>query len=198
MDTKELKELADNVINPITKQLFLDALKCSDNDQYRASIVMLWICVFYDLMMKIKELGDSGINSAKQYFEKFESHRNKNDTKNLSKIESEIIEEAFSLSMISSYEKEEIERLREDRNKCAHVIPDTNDNLYEPEQPDVEKYLFYMCKNIFIIPVNKGKNATEITMHKIRNSDHYDDYDLMYGYIFTGQLEREIVIIKMN
>ena len=127
-----IEDLIEKIYEPKTKELFKDIYHLYSQEQYRATIVMLWTVVICDLIYKLQYLRD--VYNDKTAIEVLADVKNKQE-QNKKSPEWEIylikiIRERTKF--IDDIEKAELENLQKQRNLCAHPII-TNDNiLFQP------------------------------------------------------------------
>lgn len=110
------------VSNKKTKEYIEEVLSCYNNGNYRASIVVLYTTVIYDLLNKLIILRDEYNNlNAKSIIEvinKLQKEKPKNP-----EWEKKLIEKIFKeIKFISAVELAELENLSSQRNYAAHPI----------------------------------------------------------------------------
>ena len=140
----DLDELLQKIRNSTTKKYIADAIKALRIGAYRSSIVITWVAVCVDIIEKIKELSLNEDKKA-QKLEKEIQNNNLNDIQKYLKFEKEILNYACDdLEFISPIEKKHFERLREDRNICAHL--NFLDENFEPHLELVKPILYMHVK----------------------------------------------------
>jgi len=110
-----------------------EAVSCYRSGAFRASIVVTWVAVCYDIIDKLRELALSGDKEATQRLRLLEDARNRNDIGFLLRFENELLflaETKFEL--ISSSERQDLARLQDDRNRCAHPSMVSEDQSFSP------------------------------------------------------------------
>jgi hypothetical protein len=101
--------------------------------------VSTWIALVFDLLDKMRELAVAGNGTAKHVYEEFETlqgHIARGDTAAIDralKFERNILETARDkLELLDQQQYLDLERLREDRNRCAHPTFQKIEVLYSP------------------------------------------------------------------
>lgn len=135
--------------NEESRTYFKEILQCYYSQNYRATIVLLYSFVIFDLFIKLQVMAEENDSHAKTKLNELEQLI-KNDEK-YSQIENEIID--FFKQHSSSYFNrfiEDIEYLKSCRNKCAHLK--VNDNsLYVPNDYQSRMLICSMYDNIFSV-----------------------------------------------
>lgn len=114
------------------KKYILEAVNCYKSGAFRAAIVLTWIATLYDVVGKLRQLTLLGDNKAKQYFEEFEKYRENSDFNNSMKFEKRVLSIAKEFEFITELEHAELERLSDDRNRCAHPSMNSSEQVYSP------------------------------------------------------------------
>jgi hypothetical protein len=114
----------------------VDSYKVGAN---RACIVTVWVAVVFDLIEKIRELALSGDATAKSLIETYERWRlgvEQGDAEALKKsleFERSIIDQTHAkFEFFEHQQLIDLQRLREDRNRCAHPTYQRQDAHYQP------------------------------------------------------------------
>jgi hypothetical protein len=110
-----------------------EAVSCYRAGAFRASIVVTWISVCYDIIDKLKEMSLSGDKEASSTISSVENARGRNDVTFLLKFERDILKMAEDkFELLSNSERIDLERLQNDRNRCAHPSMVSEDQSFNP------------------------------------------------------------------
>ena len=91
----------------------------------RAAIISTWIAVAFDFIDKINTLEAQGDAVAKLFAEEFRKARQTSDLAGALNFEKKILYRAHKdLQLISDLEFTDLERLFQDRHRCAHPSMD--------------------------------------------------------------------------
>lgn len=135
--------------NEDSRTYFKEILQCYYSQNYRATIVLLYSFVIYDLFIKLQVMAEENDSHAKTKLNEVEQLIENNEK--YSQIENEIIN--FFKQYSSSYFNrfiEDIKYLKNCRNKCAHLK--VNDNsLYVPNDYQARMLICSMYDNIFSV-----------------------------------------------
>lgn len=117
-----LEEQMERVVSPKTKEYLKEVVSCYRNGNYRASVVVLYTTVVFDLIQKIIVLKDIyNDKNAEKIYTEVEKVQKKNV--NSPEWETKLIEKICDeMNIISSVEKEELLHLKKERNYAAHPI----------------------------------------------------------------------------
>lgn len=125
-----LLQIPDSNIRAYAKE----SISCYSAGAYRSAIVSIWIAVVYDLYQKISYLAEQYEDkAAKRCIEGINKIRNSADKKQVAAWEREVLHEAFDkIKMLNSIEYEHLNRIQQDRHRCAHPVLVSEDLLFQP------------------------------------------------------------------
>ena len=144
MDTSlvDIDILVDRIREPRSQDYFVDAVKAYKAGALRTALTSVWVAVVYDIISKYRELYASGDSAVEPFLRKWDMATKSRDVKLLLGLEMGIVSDATdNVQLLSPVAKIYLERLREDRNLCAHPTFDTEDNLFEPSVEMVRMHL---------------------------------------------------------
>jgi hypothetical protein len=117
----DLDELILKCRDERARSYIVEAVGCYRAGAYRSAIVATWVAVCYDIIDKLRELTLAGDKGAEQILEMLDNARRASDLPKILKLERELIDLARDrFELISQLEHIDLDRLREDRNRCAH------------------------------------------------------------------------------
>lgn len=168
-----------------------EAVACYRGGAYRATIVSTWIAVVFDILDKLRELDLSGDANARVKLDEYEKNREANNLKKLLELERNILEVATSdFELLAPIEHEELVRLREDRNRCAHPSMISEE---DPYRPSAELARIHMRNAVVYLlarqPV-QGKAAFDRIMRDVRSQYFPTDPDAAKARLKDGPLAR--------
>jgi len=110
---------------------------------YRSAIVSTWIAVVLDLHQKIRYLDEEYNDpAARKCIEKINKIRNNDDKKQIAAWEREILINAYKdIKIVSEVEYEHLERIQQDRHRCAHPALDKDGFLFQPSPELVRNHI---------------------------------------------------------
>ena len=115
-----------------SRDLISEATVAYRGGALRSAVILCWIAVFNDLIAKVRELGQGGHKAASSYVEELD--RNIDNPQSALKFEREIVAKATNeFLMCDSRDRKLFERLREDRNACAHPILAGDDGHFQTD-----------------------------------------------------------------
>lgn len=143
-----------------------EAIRCYKAGAYRASIVSTWIAVVFDLMDKIRELSVSGDAVAYSEHQRFESYLDQIDAGNEQGIKSALEFERLilktcrdSFQLFDQHQYTDLDRLREDRHRCAHPSFQRLGQPYMPSPEQARLHLRNAVSHVMGLPPVQGKAA---------------------------------------
>lgn len=117
-----LEEQIENVINKNTKKHLMEVVSSYNNGNYRATIVVLYTTVIYDLLQKLVALKEIYNDKGAEKILDDINNQQKTNPKS-PEWEGGLIERIYKeTKMISAVEKEELLYLKSERNYAAHPI----------------------------------------------------------------------------
>ncbi len=171
----DLDELAQRVRNNHSKDYLEEAIASYRAGAYRAALIATWISVCVDIIEKIRELSSSGDGAAKTIEDKLNAI-NSNDPNSMLAFEREILDIACEeLQLISTIEKSHLERLKDDRNVCAHPTFSIDGSQFAPVAELARAYIVQASNYLLIqVPV-KGKVIIERLFELINEQSFPED-----------------------
>jgi hypothetical protein len=124
---QDIETLALRCRSDQSRTYIAEAVICYRSGAYRATIVSVWTAVIFDLIDKIRELslaGDGNAGAILQRYETYMRQMDRNDpqgVKNALEFERELLSTCRDkLEFFDQQQIVDLERLREDRHRCAH------------------------------------------------------------------------------
>jgi hypothetical protein len=138
----DLDELILRCRDKLAKKIIQEAVACYRAGAYRSCIVATWNAIVFDFLHKLRELELLDNNGeATIILKKFEKIRSRSEFKELWKFESDIPLAQTQFEFLSPVEKSDIERLFEDRSRCAHP---SMTSLEEPFEATAELARYHL------------------------------------------------------
>ena len=138
----DLDIMVTRIRDPRSRTYFLDAVKAYKAGALRAALSAVWVAVVYDLIMKYRELSASGDAAATAFLNTWDKATESDDIKKLLELEANIFNDATTKTqLLNRIAKTQLDRLREDRNLCAHPAFSTEADLFEPSPEMVRLHL---------------------------------------------------------
>ncbi len=166
----DLDELCENVRNSQARKYLEEAIASYRSGAYRAALITTWISVCVDVIEKIRELSLSGDASAQAIESKLDGIRG-NDINGMLDFERKLLDFACDqLQLISLIEKTHLERLREDRNICAHPTFSSDGSQFNPSPELVRAYVVQVANYLLVQAPVQGKVVIAKTFELIQET----------------------------
>jgi len=137
-----------------------EAVSCYKAGAFRSSIVSTWIAVSFDIIDKLKELTLAGDREAERQIDAFEKARRVGDIAASLKFERDILTICRDkLELISPVEFIDLNRLQEDRNRCAHPSMTVDSEVFNPSAELARMHLRSAVEHLLQHPPAQGKYA---------------------------------------
>jgi len=193
----DLEELILQCRTQESKDYISEAYAAYKASAYRSCIVTTWIALVFDIIDKIRELSIAGDNKAKTILEKFEKLQErveKNDPNALKDsltFEREILDVAKNdLSLIDSHQFTDLDRLKEDRNRCAHPTFQRIETPYHPTPEQARYHLKNAITHVLQMPPVQGKQALSNLLKLVESEYFPQDYDDALKQLQASDLSR--------
>jgi hypothetical protein len=187
----DLDELVLLCRNEEARMYIREAVGCYKAGAYRASIVATWIAVAYDIIAKLRELALAGDKQAELEVDAFNRIRESENLQGSLKFEREILTLAKDrFELISAVEFNELERLQQDRNRCAHPSMNTSDEAYLPPPELARLHLRNAVVSLLQRPPVQGKAALERIMKEIASPYFPESAEAVETHFRHGPLAR--------
>ncbi|WP_271252244.1 hypothetical protein [Pseudanabaena sp. Chao 1811] len=171
----DLDELVLKCRDEKSKQYIREAVSCYKAGAFRSAIVSTWIAVTFDIIDKIKELALSGDKEAENQLEIFEKARRQNDITSALKFEREILGiSKDKLELISHIECLDLERLKQDRDRCAHPSMTSEGEIFNPPAELSRVHIRNAVEYLLQYPPAQGKYALDKLLSEV-DSEYFPD-----------------------
>lgn len=164
IDMRGMVDLESAIRNADTRPHFHEAVLAYQSGAYRASIVEAWVAVVLDLIEKIMSLAEGGDAKAQRFASEFKeaiSKGSNGDITHLQHFERDLLTNALSLNMITQHEKDMLERLRDDRNHCAHPSYSVDGEVFAPSAELAQSHLALAIDYCLSLPAAPGREIAE-------------------------------------
>ena len=180
----DLDIIATRIREPGSKPYFLDAVKAYKAGALRAALSSTWVAVVYDLIMKYRELSALGDPGATAFLRAWDVATANDDRKKLVNLETDIIKDATTKTQIlNPIAKIQLDRLREDRNLCAHPAFSTEADLFEPLPEMVRLHLVNAIELILSQAPLQGKAVLERFSVDVQSAGFPTDRSKIRDYV---------------
>ncbi len=186
----DLDELIVRCRDKVSRKFVQEAVSCYRAGAFRSCIVATWNAVVFDFLHKLRELELLGDREAAKLLEEFEKLRSSGKKfKELWQFESNIPEIALTkFELISTVEKSDIERLFEDRSRCAHPSMTSLEEPFEATAELARYHLRSAVKHLLERPPVQGRAARERIFQDIKSEYFPIDSELAIKYFQKSPL----------
>lgn len=163
----DLDELCQMVRNSNSKTYLKEAITSYRAGAYRAAVTLTWIAVCVDIVEKIRELS-LGNDAPARAIEVRLNGILPTDVVGMLAFERQVLDIACNeLELISPIEKAHLERLKDDRNVCAHPTFSTDGTQFSPLPEVARAYIVQAASFLLINPPMKGKVVVDRLFHLV-------------------------------
>ena len=189
MAVSDLDELVLRCRDDQARRMFAEAVSSYRAGAYRAAIVTCWLAVYFDFVEKLRELDVAGEKNATDIVARLAEITKNKDLSAALRFEREIIDVAQTkFELISQYERVDLDRLFEDRNRCAHPSVLQDDTPYSPSPELVRSHLFNAVELVLSQPPAQGKFALDRILKEL-SSDYFPNKQVdAEAYLRAGPL----------
>ena len=154
----DLDVLCLEVRDPLSRSYIDEAIKAYRAGSLKASIVATWVAVTFDIIAKIRELADGGDNQARAFVNTFDANVGAPNVPKLMEIEAGLLDQAEKqFELIDPISRRHFDRLKQDRNLCAHPAFTKDGPLFQPEPELVRLYIVEAVRNLLALRPIVGK-----------------------------------------
>ncbi|WMS92920.1 hypothetical protein [Pseudoalteromonas sp. HL-AS1] len=171
----DLDELLSKVRNTHAKKYFNEAIVAYRAGAYRASVISTWIAICVDVIEKVRELSVSNDAVAKAIEIKLEAIQ-PNNFAGMQAFEKDILTYACDeLEIISHIEKAHLERIKDDRNVCAHPTFSADGRQFTPSPELTRAYIVQAANYLLLKLPMKGKVIVQDIFNLINEESFPED-----------------------
>ena len=185
----DLDELIGHCRDKLAKKFIQEAVACYRAGAYRSCIVATWNAIVFDFLHKLRELKLLENGEATNILQNFEKIRSESKFKELWQFESELPKVARTkFEFLSSVEESDIQRLFEDRSRCAHP---SMTSLEEPFEATAELARYHLRSAVMHFlqrPPVQGNHAIDKIWQDIRSEYFPKDSEKATQYFQKGLL----------
>ena len=185
-------DILRNKVRDRNSQILIDeAITAYRGGALRSAIVSTWVAVQYDIISKARELAHLDEQAFKKFIEELDNAVKNNTIQKLLKIEREIISWAKDeVEIISPHEHEALDRIRIDRNRCAHLSLSTEDQVFQPLPELAKVHILHALKYSLIHAPLQGKSAIEGFFEDIQSESFPSTESEAREFFFSKYLDR--------
>ena len=156
----DLDELVLTVRDPNSRVYIAEAVQAYRSGLNRAAVILTWTALAYDCIAKYREIADHGEGTAVKFVADLDAAIAKQNVMQLQQIESNLLDQAHdAFELIDDREKGALERLKEDRNHCAHPAFTGDSLLFSPSPELVRTHIVHSVRFVLQHAPLQGKGA---------------------------------------
>jgi hypothetical protein len=161
----DVETLIPQVWSPDVRPLAEEAWRCYNAGAIRACIAATWTAVTADIITKLVRMADDGDAQAVPFRTALTDAQGKGLSKEgvraMQTIEATLLDKAAEFELIDSIGARELERIREDRNLCAHPSLRTLGDVYEPRVEVARSHLAIALSALLTHPPTQGRKVLD-------------------------------------
>ncbi len=173
----DLDSLLELTRSQSSRQYIEEAIAAYKAMSYRGAIVQTWVAVVFDIFDKSRELAIGGSPAAIAFISELNAIQSRIQTGEIAAIKQALeIEQnilAFAkekLEIINDIQMRELERIKEDRNKCAHPSFLKINIPYQPGPELARCHIATACRHLLSEPPIQGKFAISQALATVRGA----------------------------
>ena len=176
--------------SPTSRAYVWEAIQAHRAGAQRAAVVSIWIAVVWDFLEKLRLIADAGEAAAKGLIKELDKAIAHDDKRALLNIESDLLKRCRDeFGFITSVEFIELDRLREDRHRCAHPAFHGTDGLFQPSPDQVRAHIAHAIELAISKPAVFGKSLLERLKADLMSLWFPDSVPAVTSYIRTKYID---------
>lgn len=188
---EDLDELTLRCRNEKARLYIGEAVSSYRAGAFRASIVACWIAVCFDVIEKLRELALAGDKEAERYSQEIDLTRQNGNITRALKFERELLSIARDkFELISPLEFVDLERLQEDRNRCAHPSLTADGQAYTPSAELARLHIHSTVTHLLQHPPVQGKYALDRLLQDVESEYFPESTEKARIAFSSGPLKR--------
>lgn len=187
----DFDELILTVRNKISRAYIEEAVNAYRSRAYKSAIISVWIAVTYDIISKIRELASYGDKMALAFVADLDNAIANGNIRQLARIEGDLLNKAHNdFEFISAHEFSDLERIKDDRNNCAHPAFVDPENLFQPTAEIVRAHIVHAILHLLRHQPVQGKAALDRVLNDIRQPSFPSDKESVSKFLLDKYLNR--------
>jgi len=167
---EDLDELVLKCRNEKAQDHIREAVACYRAGSYRSAVVSCWVAVCFDIIEKLRELSLAGDQQAKKKIQELDSIHNKDDLRKAMNFEKDILDVARNeIELISAIEHTDLDRIREDRHRCAHPALNAEGEQYNPPAELARLHIHSAVTHLLQHEPAQGKRALDYVIKRVNS-----------------------------
>ncbi|MFN8469046.1 MAG: hypothetical protein U0X20_26045 [Caldilineaceae bacterium] len=195
----DLDELALTVRDKQSQSYILEAVSAYRGGAYRSAIISTWVAVTYDIIAKIRELAGKNDKAATAFVQELETAITNRNISQMQRIEEGVLDKAAKeFELLAEHELTDIQRLKDDRNQCAHPAFISEAVLFEPSPELVRTHIVHAITHLLQHQPVQGKGALARIMVDLQQPSFPLTADGVYTYLAEKYLNRAKIALVRN
>lgn len=195
----DLDELVVRCRKPEPRDYIAEAVACYNAGAFRSAIIAVWIAVVYDFISKLRELEMTGDARARLHLQGFEAARRSADVRSSLQFERTLVERARDdYELISPIEAHDLNRLFEDRNRCAHPSMVSAEEPYQPSAELARTHIKNAVLMLLALPPVQGRAAVAFVLRDVESDYFPSEAEKAVEYFRAGPLFRARDVLVRN
>lgn len=187
----DLDELILRCRNEHAKSVIHEAVASYRAGAFRACIVATWIAICFDFIDKLHELSLAGDKEAEKHVATLERIRAHGDVSEALRFEKNLLSVARDkFDWLSPLEFIDLDRLREDRNRCAHPSLIGEGQAYKPSAELARLHIANAVNSVLQHPPAQGTYALERLIKEVTSEYFPTSTNAAIASLQTGPLRR--------
>ncbi|WP_053725261.1 hypothetical protein [Streptomyces sp. WM6378] len=196
----DLDDRVNRVYNPDVRPLVQEAHRCYSSGSARGAIVLAWTAVCADLITKaqtLKEDGEAAAADLVATVEKAQGSKEEEAIPLMLSVERTLLDTAETLELIDHTQKKQLERLRDDRNMCAHPSLRPLGEPYEPTMEYARAHLAAALEAVLIHPPSQGRKIVKsFAAHVADPAYAFDAAYLAYAFFDRVRPSARVKVVE--
>lgn len=193
MSLIDLDELALRCRDDAAKGCIREAVGCYKASAFRSCIVATWNAVVFDFLHKLRELELTGDKNATRHLKDYEAIRSAGKARitDAQKFEASVLDLAQAdFELLTPLERSDLDRLYEDRHRCAHPSMQSLDDPYEPSAELARTHVRAAVEAMLSREPVQGKAAIKRIFDEIKSAYFPRDIAAARIVLEAGPLKR--------
>ncbi|MBF0178070.1 MAG: hypothetical protein HQL63_14680 [Magnetococcales bacterium] len=189
----DLDELALRCRDDQARQYIHEAVACYKAGAFRSCIVATWNAVVFDFLHKLRELDLTGDSRARLKLGEFENIRAGGESrlKEALDFERSVLDVAAdNFDLLTPLEKLDLQRLQDDRNRCAHPSMQSSEAPYQPTAELSRTHLRNAVEILLQREPVQGKAAFDQICQEVKSKYFPEDASAAVKHFQGGPLAR--------
>ena len=187
----DIETLLHQVRDLNSQNLIKDAISAYHGGALRSAVISTWNAVVNDIIVKARELHNHGESTYKSFIDSLDNAIENDNIQKKTKIERDILNTAKdNFQIITPHEYELLDRLKSDRNVCAHPSLVEDDQLFEPTPDLVRTHIVHALTILLIQAPLQGKSALSRFRSELLNDSFPTTENEVRKFVFLKYLIR--------